>query len=87
MSVNFRSAEHVHNPLFRMGYGEIWRGEEAAISTFWGQEDLEQYRAGRSFGLYVLAEHQAHVPLLNHNWIHPKCLELMVLWKKDSVPA
>jgi hypothetical protein len=87
MSINFRSTEHVHNPLFRLGYGEIWRGDESAISPLWQAEDLEQYKAGRSFGLYVLTEAKQHVPLLTRNWINSRCLELMVLWNKDRVGA
>lgn len=84
MSVNWRSAEKVHNPLFRQGYNEVWQGFEPAISTLWEDEDLTAYQHGRRFGTYVQAQGTGHVPLLKHNYIYPRCLELMVCAMREG---
>jgi hypothetical protein len=87
MSVNGRTAELVHDPLFRRGYYEIFAGDESCISTLWQAEDRQAYLRGRKFGAYVQAVAGMRVPLLKHNYIDPRTLELVLCAMKDGALA
>ncbi len=75
----------VHDPLFAMGYGEIWRDEAMALSRDWDGGECHAYGRGRSFGAFVRDYEGARVPLLRAGTVHPRCLVLLVLAERCGV--
>jgi hypothetical protein len=69
----------VHDPMFCLGYDEIWRGQEQALSVRWNFDEAAAYIRGRKFGLFVLDYEHARVALLRAGNIHPRALVLFTI--------
>jgi hypothetical protein len=69
----------VHDPLFNLGYGEIWRGHEPAIAASWDAAERQTYDRGRRFGRFVADYEGGRVPLTRSGHIHARCLVLLCL--------
>lgn len=71
--------ELVHDPLFSVGYEEIWRGDAIAFDRKWLVAERSSYLRGRLFGVFVKNFDGCRVPLVAAGNIHHRTLVLLSL--------
>ena len=67
------------DPLFRIGYGEVFAGQEQAINVCWSEAERCAYMRGRQFGAYVRLMEEEKVPLKCRGMAHPDAVRLLIL--------
>ncbi|MEN6306022.1 MAG: hypothetical protein ABFD96_25075 [Armatimonadia bacterium] len=73
-------------PLFREGYDDVWRGDGPAVDLRWSDEEQLSYERGRQFGVYILTEERARVPLMKGALPSPRAkLLLMIAMRSGDV--
>lgn len=74
----------IADPLFKAGYGEIFRGEDAAVDIRWSEAEQAAYGRGRQFGAYVMDMGEGRVPLMRGVLAHPRARLLLMMAMRDG---
>ena len=75
------SSDMVHDPVFQLGYGEIFRGRGQDVPQRWSLAEQRAYDRGRGFGSFVLKSEGQRIRLTTRaGTIAPDCLELLSIF-------
>lgn len=65
-------ARIISDPIFRLGYDEIWLEAESAIDVAWGDAERLSYARGRQFGAVIKGLDVGKLPLLRGGVVYAR---------------